>query len=494
MSQEFINAAETVLKQMNRPLLIQDIVNKSIDEGYLKTKGKTPINTMRARLSEHISKFKNNSIFIRVAPNRIALRTWEYQEYKSNPFEKDNNKEIIVSIKQDLVDRIWRFFGFSNNFKPYFEELKDPSNLIFCSRSEAKARFDIKQLVSYVLLKDKKGKVLSYIRGSYGQKESLLKGVLCIGFGGHVNQIEDFNLFGSQDGGVLNSAHREIYEEIKGLRLRKITPIGVINDDSSPLGHNHFAFVFEAELPDGFDSRATSKELSINQVKLLEGKELWERFHELEFWSQILVKQFFNQPNEYNPVFIKNRETLDANAPFVIVGEIGCGKTEVSSYISEKFNIPLISTRDCVARLINEKDFGTGNRSNFQEKAAKLISSKDGIKRIVKEIKKDIKKKKTDRVILDGIRNIETYDMLKDQYPNLKLMYIDVPRDVAYKFYSDRSTDREVTIHEFRDARHHEVEKEITLFKSRSDIYLFNGGTIEDLYKQIDAWNEKKNL
>lgn len=492
MAQEFLKAAEQVLRQHQKPLLVKDILQKALEDRLLMTGGSTPTNTMRARLSEHIRKNKEHSTFIRVGPNEFALREWNIDEYKSQPFEKTKQQEIAVCIKQRLVDKRTRLFGFSPNFKPYLNDLKDLSNVVLCHRDEAKTRLDLKQLVSYVVLKNRENQVLSFVRGTFGQKESLLQGVLCIGFGGHVN-VTDIDLFGVEDAGIKNSAFREIYEEIKGLNISDLKYIGVINDDSSPLGLNHFAFVLEGKLPAKFNEKTFSREMSINKIRFLTPKELWERFHELEFWSQLLVKNLFAKPKHHNPVFVKTKGRRLNDEPILVVGEIGSGKTEVSSHLSFKYDLPLVSTRKCVAKIIGIKNFGTKNRNRFQEKAAKLISTKSGVTRLAKEIIEQIKKTKKTCVIIDGVRNLATYNILKATYPKMNLVYIDVPRDTAYILNRNRSGGRKVSIHEFRESRHHDVEKEISLFKTRADVYLFNGGNLNDLYKTINNWWDEGN-
>jgi len=492
MAQNFLIAAEAVLRQNRSPMLLKDIYQRALDEQLIASSGITPLNTLRARLSEHIRKLKADSIFLRIAPNKFALREWDVKEYIAKPFEKDKRHENVVCVSQKLIDTHKRFFGFNEKYYPYLHALSNTSDLIVLQRENAKSRFDIKQLVSYVILKDKSGKYLSYIRGSYGQKESLLQGVLCLGFGGHVNK-DDLNLFGLIDGGITNSANREIAEEVRGLKIGSLKPIGVINDDSSPLGLNHFAFVFEAKILDSANVKSLKRELSINKVSLLKPSEIWSRFHELEFWSQLVVKKFLPKSADYQPVFIKTKHRRFDTEPLVIVGEIGSGKSEVAKHINKKFKLPLVSTRACVEKLIPIKDFKTENRNAFQEEAIKLVSSKEGIEKLAEEIIKAVEANNSKCVIIDGVRNLETFSILKLKYPNIGLLYIDVPRDTAFRLYSTRSDGRKIDVNEFRKARHHEVEKEITLFKTRADAYLFNGGNLPDLYKAINKWWDERN-
>jgi len=73
--------------------------------------------------------------------------------------------------------------------------------------------------------------------------EDFLKGAHCIGFGGHVTE-SDLTLFNAADFGLVDSAVRELSEELSlpltdRERLRRhegLTIIGLINDDSSAVG------------------------------------------------------------------------------------------------------------------------------------------------------------------------------------------------------------------------------------------------------------------
>lgn len=494
MNQQFLHAAKEVLSRLKKPLSITDIVKYAESEGLLSTKGKTPINTMRARLSEHIRKEKENSVFIRIGPNKFALREWDVKEYKAKPFIKNYENEYVVCVKQTSIDEAGRFFGFDKSYKPYLNLLKVSNNIQICKRTEANSSKNLKQLISYVILKNTKGEYLSYVRGGYSAKDDLLKGVLCLGFGGHVDKKDYLNLFGSLDGGLHNAAVRETAEELKGIIPQRLRLIGVINDDSSTLGYNHFAFVFEAILPSNFEDVHISREMSINQLKLLNLKQIKERFFELEFWSQLLVKEIIKKHKKQDFILIKDKKKLLLNGPIIIVGEIGSGKSEISNFISKKYQIPLILTRNCVAEIIGETDFGQieMDRKEFQEKANKLVSHKNGIYQLANNIISKIAGYESSFIVIDGIRNVETYELIKKQYSNSILIFIEVPRDIAFGFYKHRSKSK-VTVHDFKEAREHSVEKDVILFKSRADVYIFNGGSLENLYKKFKSWWDEKN-
>ncbi len=484
----FLTAAEIVLSRFKIPMKVKDIVDFALEQGVLRSSGKTPVNTMRARLSEHIRKNKEQSHFIRVSSNKFALREWDVDEYISPEFKKSIDNERVVAIKQSAFDEVGRFFGFSREYEPYLK-LLDRDNLVILNRDKANNDYSVKQIVSYVIIKNVNNEILAYTRGSYSStKDKLLEGVLCIGFGGHVNE-EDYNdLFGIEDGGIRNSVYRELNEELRDIKFEEPRLIGVINDDSSPLGLNHFAFVFITK-NNNDDLNKISAELSINKLQYLTPKILNEKFYKLEFWSQLLVKNLFDVEDIASKIIIKEKKR-HLGFPLIVVGEIGSGKSELSKIISRKLQIHYLSTREIVSEILKLKDFGVNNRIDFQNKALKLIKRKHGCKMIAEEIIKKINEDK--KVVIDGVRNIETLSFIKLKYPDSTLIYVDLSVDDSYNFFSERSK-RSASINEFREVRFHEVEKEIVLFKNKADVYVYNGASFNELVNTITEWIDEKN-
>ena len=488
MGSIFLDIAEQVLSEMGHPMSARDIYNYASSKNLIKSDGLTPENTLRARLSENIKQRGFFSKFMRTGANKFALREWikskeDLKEYVAPNFEKDYSKEYVVCFSQEDIDKTGRFFGFNKNYKPYLSIISNRSNLTVIKRSEANKTPNLKQIIAYVLLKDKKGNYLSYQRGNYSNKNQLLKDVLCIGFGGHVNSEDLYDLFGISNGGIWNAAYREVGEEVKSLLLPGLKLIGVINDDSSYLGLTHFSFVFEAKLPDNFNIEDYNTELSINKLKLLSKKELKNNFHKLEFWSQILAKKLNVKADDFVKI-VKRKKGI--SKPIVIVGGIGSGKSEVSKILARATKYEYISTREIVADLIKKNDFANSNRAEFQNESFDFINNKNGTTILAAEILKKIQKYGDD-VIIDGIRQIETYEKLKKLSPKMMLIYIETSRDKAYDFFRTRSK-RKATIHEFRNAVSHEVEKEVPLFKHRADVYIFNGDSISALTRKIIKW------
>jgi predicted NUDIX family phosphoesterase/adenylate kinase family enzyme len=496
-NRNFITAARVILEQEGLPLDIEKIVELATTTGELLSEGNTPVNTMRARISEHIRKYRDNSLFVRVGPNKFGLRTWGIEEYDKNPLIKKFKGEEVVCVPQSSIDDNGRLFGFSKDIAPLIKRINS-SSFTYFDRARAEFDDDYKQLICYVMLFNKQGEILSFTRGSYSTADKrLLQGALCIGFGGHVNKHDlisangNYRLLSIQDLGIEEASFRELREELKGIYVNSLEYVGFINDDSSPTGVRHLGIVLKGVLKDNFDIAHVNTERSINKLSFLSTSQIWTHFHELEFWSQLLCKQFWEKPLSYTPVAIWEGREHKVNGPISIVGEIATGKTIIAEFLADKYKLPVISTRSCVADLIGMDDFYRGDRRPFSEKAYELVSTDSGVEKLVQRIIDEIKSTGREMVIIDGIRNIKTYEKLKRKLNSLTTVFVDCPRDSAYEFYKKRAG-RDATIDEFRKNRYHEVEKEVPLFKTRANIRIYNAGTRDDLFSVIGSWFHAK--
>lgn len=485
----FLDVAELVLLHHNAPLTADDIVRIALELREFNSEGATPETAMRARLSEDVRINGTDSRFQRVKPNRFALRRWQLKEYVAVPFEKREVRESVVCVRQEALERAGRFFGYTKQTEPYIRLVESLSDLVFVERATAETSDDLKQLICYVLLEKHDGTVLTYRRGAYSTAARFLRGAYCVGFGGHVQEADAFSLFGRKDGGLMQAVSREVSEELKGLIPKDVRLLGVINDDSSPTGLRHLAFVFHGRLPDDFQPEAQRRELSVTDLSLLSRHALWDRFDRLEFWSQLVARHVYPKRSQTN-TRVSIRTSKRRGHPIVLVGEIASGKTEAAKNLLERHGIPVISTRDCVAELIGMADFGTGDRALFQAKAAEFISGNGGLRRLAFSIADKMTKLQHSPVIIDGIRNIETVDRLRELFPGMVLLYVEAPRDKAYANYCTRGNrlPSGAVLAEFRSARSHVVEREVPLLRYRADAEIFNDGTLSDLFDAIDVW------
>jgi hypothetical protein len=73
----FIEAATYVLEREGRPLRSKEIAEKAVALGILSHVGKTPVQTMFARLSAAVAKGRDASPFVRVRPGVFGLQSWK---------------------------------------------------------------------------------------------------------------------------------------------------------------------------------------------------------------------------------------------------------------------------------------------------------------------------------------------------------------------------------------------------------------------------------
>lgn len=486
MKKTFLEIAEEILREVNKPLKPDEIYRFAFESGRISSKGKTPSFSMKARISTEIRKKGFDSKFMRFGPNRFALREFGLKEHISQPFKKNIPNEIVTCIEQSKLTALKANFGFVTETDELLKILSNEKKFVYLKRKFAETNSDYKQLISYVILKNSEGLVLTYKRGSFSNAHNMIKGATCLGFGGHVQEMDSRKLFSQGFGGVFDTAEREVSEELKGVIPNDLKIIGYINDDSSPEGVKHLGIVLEGHIPDSSNIKQVAKELSVNGVKFMSFDQLWQHFYEFEFWSHLIIRKLFHDKLTVSPVVIKpTRFNITSNV-LVFVGEIASGKTIICEILSEKLGYNHISTRKCVAKLINMEDFGIKDRTEFQRKAEVFINKKESPFLLANEIRLNIKN--SDNIyVIDGIRHIETLRELKKLFPELTVIYIDSTRDDAFRNYKVRCK-KEVTIDQFREVRHHPVEEGIQQIKYEADAYIFNGGNKEQLFEAFINW------
>ncbi len=73
----FVEAAASVLEQEGRPLHSREIAELAVDRGLLSHVGKTPVQTMSARLSGAVAKGRGEGPFVRIRPGVFGLSGWQ---------------------------------------------------------------------------------------------------------------------------------------------------------------------------------------------------------------------------------------------------------------------------------------------------------------------------------------------------------------------------------------------------------------------------------
>lgn len=160
----------------------------------------------------------------------------------------------------------------------------------FVERPYAERSPHLKQVIPYtvVVLEDaERGPLVLVVRRLPQGGEQRLVGKLSIGIGGHINPVDN-----DDDQHVAESgAIRELEEELFLSGERRVEAIGLINDDSNPVGAVHVGLVQVLYL--GANGSVRVREEDVLEGTLVPPSELQRQLEEganFETWSRMLVE------------------------------------------------------------------------------------------------------------------------------------------------------------------------------------------------------------
>jgi predicted NUDIX family phosphoesterase len=150
--------------------------------------------------------------------------------------------EQVMVVPASVLYEAGLFHGFSDRIAHYLPRLLEGPHLRYLPRDLAEVDESFKQLIPYVVLRHQ-GKVFHYTRGGAGG-EKRLHTKRSIGIGGHISL---------EDGGLAPEAYRtgmrrELAEEVELPDDYEERCVGLINDDSTPVGRVHLGVVHVLEL------------------------------------------------------------------------------------------------------------------------------------------------------------------------------------------------------------------------------------------------------
>jgi predicted NUDIX family phosphoesterase len=195
------------------------------------------------------------------------------------------HSERVLVVPSAELDRLGRFQGFSGDADRYLGALLVPELARFRPRSEVEDDPGFKQIIPYVIFRCGDA-VFSYTRGK-SQGEARLHRLRSIGVGGHVSESD-------ADGRATLDAYeialeRELDEEVEVDSDGTLRRVGLINDDSTPVGQVHLGVVhlYELERPSVVpreDGLAEAQFIALADLDALRGQ--------FETWSQICIDGF----------------------------------------------------------------------------------------------------------------------------------------------------------------------------------------------------------
>jgi len=467
----------------------RDIVDFAKDEGLFSDKlsGKTPHQTMKAKISVDIRQKGGDSRFIRTAPGTFFLRDLladPSHVYEAIPQTRPGAGERILALQSSVLDRFGRFQGITRAWRKFLTTTVTDKTSRSLPRLDAEQTEEWKQLLTYIIV-TRGDQILCFRRGSFNRVEDYLRGSLCIGFGGHVSEA-DRTLYTQNDYReiVLGNAVRELFEELtlppadkrrlssgEGLQI-----VGLLNDDSSPTGRKHLAVLLKYEVcgvPEW--ERPQRGEKSITQLEWLNMNSFDRDLRDFEYWSQLCLAEFFEDAIRTRPSYVIRR-----HAPFhrphilCIVGGIGSGKSAATKLLTDHFNYTEINSGRVLADLLTLPPVPTTNREEFQKHAWRFIKRSSGPTKLARALLRHAKVS-APPVLIDGIRQRATLDELRRLATPTKVavLYVHTPPHVAYKFYSDRNQGG-LGLAEFLRLCEAPVEADVRKMIAAADVVLYN--------------------
>lgn len=192
---------------------------------------------------------------------------------QKQPMLKEHDEQILV-IKRDLLfaDEPWQ--GLQCDHIARYQALVAKSGE-FHWRSAMEPDPTYKQIIPYMIFECADSYFLMERKST--ASEQRLKSKLSLGIGGHIRQ-EDM-----AGGTIFDWANREFHEEVSYKGKLDIEPLGVLNDDSDPVGQVHVGFIL---LLHGDSSNIAIKS-EHKQGVLVPSMHMDTYVDRMESWSQI---------------------------------------------------------------------------------------------------------------------------------------------------------------------------------------------------------------
>jgi predicted NUDIX family phosphoesterase len=190
--------------------------------------------------------------------------------------------ERVLVVPAAEFERLGRFQGFSRETDRYLGGLLVPEHARFRPRSEVEDDPSLKQIIPYVIFRSGE-RVFCYTRGK-SQGEARLHRLRSLGVGGHVAESD-------ADGRATLDAYeialrRELDEEVAIQSEGSIRRVGLINDDSNPVGQVHLGVVHLYDLQ---QPAIAPREDGLAEAEFLTLAQIRELRSQFETWSRICI-------------------------------------------------------------------------------------------------------------------------------------------------------------------------------------------------------------
>jgi predicted NUDIX family phosphoesterase len=199
--------------------------------------------------------------------------------------------EQVLVVPRSVLDEIGGFDGVkTEGLDAALKDLLDPAKHFFMDRGAAEEDPTHKQLIPYCIFRCG-DRILHYTRGKAGG-ENRLHAKLSVGVGGHINPI-DTGEGRTGPAAYFAAVAREIEEELELPGTYEHRIIGLLNDETNPVGQVHLGVVHLVELSsDQVSSREDALlDLAFTPLAELNGAQ----YERLETWSQYCIRYLAEQ-------------------------------------------------------------------------------------------------------------------------------------------------------------------------------------------------------
>ena len=218
-------------------------------------------------------------------------------------------EEHVLCVPRSALNAAGTFEGASLDIDRYMR-MVDEAELVYLPRSVAETLPAYKQLIPYIVLRTRSGRVLRYLRGSKSG-ETRLHGRYSIGIGGHISSTDNLDLTQLN---YLDAMWREFREEVGNqVAVSDQQPVAIINDESNAVGQVHFGVVHlvTVENPEAIVGEAGH----IANAEFVTLEELMTDLTTYENWSQICLRslydQLFEERNDYEQARFADAEHIE---------------------------------------------------------------------------------------------------------------------------------------------------------------------------------------
>ena len=160
----------------------------------------------------------------------------------------------------------------------YLARIRD--HAAFRRRGDMEQDPSMKQIIPYLVVRYR-GRLFLFQRSAAGG-EARLHGRVSIGVGGHINRSDVEGAADVVDAGL----RRELAEELVIEAPWRARLVGVLNDDTNPVGQVHFGLVHVVDVESPAIAVRESDTLSGRLAETREARALYEQ---METWSQLIL-------------------------------------------------------------------------------------------------------------------------------------------------------------------------------------------------------------